>query len=97
MTDGSSTDNFLEQYTRANDKVDHLDNYLINNTSHIQSDAEFDNSDNKNLNKSEEYAEIMSKINKQAENIKDTDDIIIFDKYLSLSDTQILKEIKNKK
>ena len=97
MTDGPSSRNYLERNTLANDKIDNPDLYRMNNTSNIHSDAELDNSDNRNLNKSEEYAEIMSKINKQAENIKDIDDINIFDKYQSLTDTQIIKEIKNKK
>ena len=88
------SDNILEQNVQAhNEKKD----YPVHNTSRIQSDTEFDNSHNKNLNKSEEYAEIMSKINKEADNIHSLGEINIFDKYKSLTSTQIVKEIKNKK
>ena len=57
---------------------------------------EFDNSAN-HLNKSEEYNDIMSKINKVAESVQNLEEIKIFDKYIDLSENQIKKEIKRKK
>ncbi len=64
--------------------------------SHMFTDGDFDNSAN-NLNKSEEYEDIMSKINKEADNLEILDEINIFDKYHGLTESQIKQEIKSKK
>lgn len=69
-----------------------------NNASSSQmfTDGDFDNSTH-NLNNSEEYAEIMTKINKEADNFANIEDINIFDKYQGLKESQIKQEIKVKK
>ncbi len=81
-------------------KVSFNNNKKINtnnaNSSQIFTDGDFDNSTH-NLNKSEEYAEIITKINKEADNFNNLEDINIFDKYQGIKESQIKQEIKIKK